>query len=592
MAYIQKTTPPPNKIYTFSLKNFVGGLNNRSELLEENQCYSVLNMAFSDDTVMEKRAGSTWFDTMKLDGEITYIDEFKPYNDTNVMLRASPKELYIGNVKIHNLSGQMTGVNFVGKYFFADGGNLYAYGKFPQTSTTYEKVTGTPVSGYILMRVVNPPANFTPLPAEHTRGVVVYNYTNKTVHYEPCKNEIEDPFKKSNVIPEKPRYVIVHNGRLFVSGSEKDNDNVFITDMNNPYYFPVSLPIQLPPNSDKVVGLHVYDDSVIVGRRQDIYAISGMTNRTDMGVPVFRLKRLNSHTGFANHQAVSIAHNYLFFLGSDGNAYALMTVSGSDRVLASSLLTRHVDFFRPPVNLSKSDLASATSIFHDDKWYLSMKDKIMVYSYRHQAWTMYNHLHARSFYNFNDVLIWGNIHGQICMPSEDFLDEGKPYEAFWMSRMFDMDDANSFKQFKEFFIVAHTFNDYNSDIRMTFEVDYSEVDGEVVIENQLSIWGKSKWGDRYINRNINASIPFVIGRRGRGIRFIFSNGYFESPPVATKEELEHYTGRKDGTLVMVLDENQYYLFEYGEWNPLPMERIDQAMRVYQVNGDYEFRGKR
>lgn len=567
-------------------------MNNRSEILQPNQCSDVLNMTFADDTVMEKRRGSTIVDTLRLNGELVFIDEYKPYNDTDVLIRATKTEIYVGNMKVANIKGQITGVNFAGKYFFADGEKFYVWGRFPQRSTTYEEVIGTPDANYLLMEVVNPPQGFTPLGTEHTRGKVKYDYTNRKVWYEPCQNEIEDPYKKSNVLPQNPRYIVVHNGRLFISGSKKDNDNVFISDLNNPYYFPVSLPMQLPPNSDKIVGLHVYDDSVVVGREEDIYVITGMTNRTDMGVPVFRLRKINTHTGFANHYAVNVAHNYLFFMGSDGNAYALSSIQGNERALASSILSRTIDFFRPPVNLTKQDIYEASSIFFDDKWYITMKDKIMIYSYRHQAWTMYNNLHARSFYKFNNVLFWGNKDGQLCMPSEDHLDQGEPYEAYWSSKTFDMGEPSYYKQFKDFFIIAHTFDNFNSDIGVTFEIDHIIVKENFLIKNQKSIWGKSRFGDRFINNNVNASLPFSIGRRGRTIRFIFRNGFEIGTPVSTVDELDGYLGKKEGLLVKVTSTNQYFSFINGTWVEQTMENLNQTMRIYSVNGDYELRGKR
>ncbi len=567
-------------------------MNNRSEILQPNQCSDVLNMIFADDTVMEKRRGSTIVDTLRLNGELVFIDEYKPYNDADVLIRATKTEIYVGNMKVANINGQITGVNFAGKYFFADGEKFYVWGRFPQTSTTYEEVIGTPYSNYLLMEVVNPPQNFTPLGTEHIRGKVKYDYTNRKIWYEPCQNEIEDPYKKSNVLPQNPRYIVVHNGRLFISGSKKNDDNVFISDLNNPYYFPVSLPIQLPPNSDKVVGLHVYDDSVVVGREEDIYVITGMTNRPDMGVPVFRLKKINTHTGFASHYAINVAHNYLFFLGSDGNAYALSGVQGNERVLASSILSKTVDFFRSPISLSKNDIYEASSIFFDDKWYITMKDKIMIYSYRHQAWTMYNNLHARSFYKFNNILIWGNKDGQLCMPSEDYLDQGKPYEAYWTSKNFDMDDATVFKYFREFFLVVHTYDTVKSDILLTFSVDYVDVKSRVLIKNELSVWGRSRFGDRFIIGNINTTFPFIIGRRGRTIRFTIRNCYFPSESVQTRAELEKHSYKGERTLVYVHDEGKYYLFEDDVWRPKTTYDLNQGMKIYQVSCDYEYRGKR
>lgn len=577
---------------TFSLTDFVGGLNNRSNVLESNQCSDVLNMAFSNDSVMEKRFGSTAFDALLISGELTFIDEFKPYQDADVMIRASATEMYMGNTKIKDLIGQVTGTNFNGKYFFSDGSGVYVYGKFPQTGGTYVGVTGTPTANYTLMQVVSPAVGYTPLDTTHVEGKTVYNYTNATVHYEPCQLELEDTFKQGNVVPFQPRFIVVKDGRLFASGSDKDNDNVYISDVNNPYYFPASLPIQLPPNSDRVVGLHVYDDSVVVGRRGDIHVILGSTNRTDMGVPVFRLNKLNSHAGFANHYAVDVGHNYLFFLGSDGNAYLMTNVTGGENVITSQILTKSVNIFKEPVNLVRNDIFTASSIFFEDNWYLTMKDKVLVYSYRNRAWTMYNNLHARSFYNFQNILVWGDKEGRTSIPSTDYLDYGKPFRAHWTSKQFDMDDANAFKQFREFFIVAHTFNDFLSNIYITFEIDYADVNSNIKIANQISVWGRSIFGDRFITRNINSSVPFVIGRRGRNLRFIISNGYHLQSTVALISDLESFINPKVGNMVLVQENDTYYVYEGGDWIPLLLEDLNQPMRVYQVNGEYEFRGKR
>jgi hypothetical protein len=592
MAYIQQNTPPPNKILTFSLTDFSGGLNNRANILEANQCSDVLNMSFSNDTVMEKRFGSTAFDALLLSGELTFIDEFKPYQEADIMIRASKTEMYVGNTKVKDLIGQVTGTNFNGKYFFSDGSGLYAYGKFAQTGGTYVTITGTPISTYTIMQIVSPAIGYTPLDTTHVEGKTVYNYTLGTVHYEPCANELSDTFKGTSVVPFQPRFIVVKDGRLFTSGSNKDNDNVNISDVNNPYYFPAVMPIQLPPNSDEVVGMHVYDGAVVVGRRRDIHVIHGVTNRTDMGLPVFELKKLNSHAGFANHYAVDTGHNYLFFLGSDGNAYLLNNVAGNQNVISSQIMTKSINIFEHPISLTKADMSDASSLFFEDNWYLTIKDKVLVYSYRHQAWTMYDSLHARSFYNFHNILIWGDKFGRTSIPSTDYLDYGTPFRAHWTSRQFDMDDANSFKQFREFFLVAHTFNDFLSNIYITFEIDYADVNSNIKIANQISVWGRSVFGDRFITRNINASVPFVIGRRGRNLRFIVSNGYYLMATVPLITGLETFINPKVGGMVFVTENSTYYVYENGDWISLLLEDLNQPMRVYQVNGEYEFRGKR
>lgn len=593
--YKQNSKIPPNKLHNFTLKNFAGGLNNLSENADDNQATDLLNMAFHGDDVMERRMGSAKFDTLTIAGEVSFIDEYRPYQEANKLIRASKTELYIDGVKVKDIVGQMYGTNYMGKYVFVDGSGIYVYGKFPQVDALpYSDVIGTPDPAYVMMKVVNPLEGYVPLTTEHKRGVTKYDYTNKFVYYEPCQLEIVDEFKGPNVLPVNPTIIVTHGARLFVSGVDADNDNVFLTDISNPYYFPVGLPLQVPPTSDRVVGMVVYDDSVIVGRKNDLFAITGVTNRTDInGFELFRIRRINSHTGFANGNSSDVANNYLFFLGSDGVCYALSSVRQDQRVLATTIISMQIDLFKYPISIDRADLALAASYYIDDKWYLSVKGVVLVYSYRHRAWSLYNNLHVRSFYNLNSVLIWGNKNGQTCKFSlVDTMDLTVPYRSFWTSKYFDMGDPSIYKQFREFFIVGHTYDVYLSDINLTFDIDYAEVKNQYTIANQMSLFGRAKWGDRFINRNIIASLPFVIGNRGRLIRFTLSCGYDVTDVVADVNARNDYVGRKVGTLLYVTSDASYHLFDGVVWTVLTQEDLNQRMRIYQVNGDYEFRGKR
>ena len=142
MAYIQKTIPSPNKVFEFSLNDFSGGMNNASKQLNANEATEILNMKFSDTTLMEKRKGQDYYDELvikdneeiPLPDEITFIDEFKPYTNPDVLIRASKLKIYADSTKIADVFGDVCGVNFNGIYVFADGSDLYAYGTFPKNN--------------------------------------------------------------------------------------------------------------------------------------------------------------------------------------------------------------------------------------------------------------------------------------------------------------------------------------------------------------------------------------------------------------------------------------------------------------------------
>lgn len=592
MPFIQKAVPPPNKVMNFSLRDFSGGMNNRSDQIKDNEASVVKNLMFADDTVLETRWGQKYYNDKVYDGEVIYIDEFKPYNDENQMIYATINTMYIGDKEIP-LKGRPCGVNHLGKYYFSDGEKLKVYGKFDDEASTYCNLIGAPITDYEVYDIVSPADGHSRLGTEHKQGVKVIDYTNKKVYYEPCENEFTDSYNGANKIPEKAKYIVSHGDRLYASGNDKDDDMIYITFSKNPLYFPSSLPVQVPPTSNKIIGMHVFDDSVVIGRENDIYTLTGKTNEPNLGIEVYKLKKLNTHTGFASHQAISIAHNYLIFLGSDGNVYAIQNARTYERDLATTILSRTIDLTKYPIECKKEDYSSATAFFDNDEWYLTIGDKTLVYSYRHMAWVMYEGLKMRSVYCKDGELIWGRPDGRIAtFDKETFKDFGEPYEVLWYSKSFDMDDANSYKQFREFFIVVKTFPQHLSDIYVTFEIDYADVKDRVVIENQIARWGYSKYGDRFINREINESLPFSIGRRGRNIRFKITNNYDLDGTVDTYADLENYPHKREGLLVKVTDENLYYLYRNRTWIPIESEKLNQRMKIFQINGDFEMRGKR
>lgn len=599
MRYIQRNIPNPSKVYSFALTNFIGGLNNKDYQPNENECTSVMNMAFMDDGIMEKRRGVTYFDSMTLPDPIVWIDEFMPSNpdapnDVNQLIRATKKAIYFDANLVRSIPNnkRVHGVNHEGKYFFVDGSGLFAYGRFTDKAGDFVRIVGTATTNFILMEIVSPPSGFTPKPKPAKEGVTVLDYTNRKVWYEPCEYEIEDTYKEGNVVPKNPRFIVQREGRIYIAGDDKDNDTVAISDTGNPYYFPAVLPLQLPPNSDRVAGLAVYNDAVVVGRRLDIHAIIGDTNRTDAGLPVFQLKKLNAHFGFASQDSVVQAHNYLFFLGSDSNFYVLRNLEYSSDVLSTQMISQTVNIHADPISVLKDEIWESSGGFFNDCYYVSVGNKILVYHYLHRAWTVYDNIDASCFYVLFNALLFGGKNGRILMRGNDYLDLGKPFKSWWRTKWLDMGDPNAFKMFKDFFIVSRGTTDYISTVNLKFEVDYQDVDAEVDISTNFSIYGKAVWGDYFINRPVNTSRPFQIYRRGRTIRITFWNSETVSINVATKADLYKIAKPQIGMVAYVTDESKYYILEGLDWRIWEESEFNQGMCLLQLSGEYEFKWKR
>lgn len=600
MAYIQRISPPTNKIIPFTIAQFNGGLNNRTtNVLAPNEAGDLLNMSFYDGMIMERRKGSKLYNTFTHPEAVTHLDEYKPYSGTNPLVIGGKSQVvfYTNGTGITvDLAGNgLDGENFMGRYVFADSDTLRVYGLWSGlTASTYVRIVGTKPTAMTDLTVVSTPAVYTPLDNTYKKGVTVYDFNQMMVWYEPCANEKADPYLGLSVVPTAPRYVASLKGRLYVSGSSSADDTVYMSQTGNPFYFPVSTGLQVPPNSDKIMGLVVYDDAVVVGRKRDIHIITGVTNDPELGTEMFAIKRLNTHTGFVSNKAVNVAHNYLFFLGFDGNAYALASARNDTKVLATTLISRQVDLKLKPFNFSQTDIESGVSYFFDGVWYLSIKGYVLLYDYRIQAWTVWNNLNIRSFYNMDSVLLWGNEQKQVCMQSTDYLDQGLPYISYWQSSSFDMGDPSTFKQFRDSYILAHTFTGYESDIRVGFELDYADINGSIVIPNEVAKWGVARFGDKYLAREINPSLPFTIGRRARTMKIRMTNGYTIKGTLTEYTDLALVKGMRQDDVYKVTIGGKYYVYNEStsSWDELSTTKFNQPMRVYQINGEYELRGKR
>src|SRR5690606_15407845 len=143
MAWVQTTKIPPNRRLEFTLRDFSGGLNNRSTVIEDNEASDLRNMAFLTNDVMEKRHGYKKYDDLILDDAITHVNLYRPYTEEDELIRATNHEVYADGRKIADVQGEIDSVNYQGQFFFCDGEDLFVYGKHPSETGTYLEIIGT-----------------------------------------------------------------------------------------------------------------------------------------------------------------------------------------------------------------------------------------------------------------------------------------------------------------------------------------------------------------------------------------------------------------------------------------------------------------
>jgi hypothetical protein len=540
---------------------------------------------------MEKRKGYSRYNETLYPGGIEYLDTFKT-KEIEVMMVCTPTKLYADGLEICTVNKTIVGLTYLNNYYFVDGENIRVFGKMPQTPSSHIVLIGTPINEYKVFTIVNPPTGFTPLAKPAIFGKWNYDYDYSNIWYEPCQNELEDTYKGANLLPTSPTIIAMHGDRLYMNGDAVNPGNVFITDVQNAFYMPVGLPIQMPPNGQEINSMSVYMDSLVVGRKTDVNIIYGNTNRTTLDSGIFTRKSMNVHCGMANHNATSLAHDMLFYLGDDGIVYRMITPQSDIKTLSTRVISSSLDLKTYPINLTQDKFREMTSLFHDELYYLFHKDVTLVYSYKYQAWTIYKGLSITCATVKDDVIYFGGSDGYVYIQNNDYNDNDMPYPAYWGGKRLDFGTSSNYKQFKDIYVVAHVFDNYKSDIRIRYEIDYVDVQQIAEIKNQISKWGNTLWGDRFITRNISPSLPINIGRRGRKLRINIMNGYIVDNVFTTYENMINQIYPVTGQLYKALDVNKFYFYNIGVYTEIDRSELFQPMKVYEINGEYQIKEKR
>lgn len=104
-----------------------------------------------------------------------------------------------------------------------------------------------------------------------------------------------------------------------------------------------------------------------------------------------------------------------------------------------------------------------------------------------------------------------------------YNDNGVYYKSYWDSRDFDMRKPHLLKQFRKIWVTADVYKYFTSVLNVIAYIDYEEVGSGITISNQISLWGFSRFGDKFLTRNIITPTPLQVNRRGRIAKFKVAN---------------------------------------------------------------------
>jgi len=581
--YIQNNFNPaskPDTILSATVDDFSGGINNRVTpiLLKPNEALDLYNIKLSNQA--EKRTGTEAYDTLITDGEIVYMDVYKPINLPEVLIRATATSVYAGETKIKTVTGKIQGTNYVGNYYFVDGSKFYQYdgtnvyeivappeqhlnGAVSAAATTIiidewddrivigtkgqiESATG--IDKFTVATINKATKTFTitaglayahvdesfirlyqPLDNTHYQGVYGINETLKLKWYEPCDFELDDDYKGEHLLPNNCSCCTIDSERIYISGCLDNPNEIYISDINNPFYFPVTLGVQCPPDGDKVIDLIPFDDAIVAGRSKDVHVIYGTTNNLDLS-DQFEIRKFDTHTGFSSINNARLVNNYMFYMGSDMNVYGMTTIMNNNNVLATTIINKDkIDFTKKPFEFTLDDIANCPAIYYKDEYYIIIDDIVVVYNYINRNWTKYHDLNASFFLIKDNELIAGTNDGLTIKFTDTYNDSGKAIKCYYKTGQMNLNNPINFKNFQDMFAITHTWDNYESSITLNALIDYNEIVSSTDIFSLISRFGVTTFGERLVSSNIVQTDYIPINLRGRVISYVFSNNELDEP---------------------------------------------------------------
>lgn len=563
MAWINNLKYTEPERFTFRLNDFTGGINNSTTetRIKLNEASDMLNVCFEQDGLLKKRGG---FKVEKIFSELLtgvsssvlkvfQIEPFGTHDKGYLILTDGVELIYIttkGKPKVipwkKPVNSVIDGCQFSDKFMFVDGSRYISFFKIDEL----ESDTGVEEEDKVYRYLIASPWG-EPKPTPSYEGEFLEKAlegeedTTKLYCYQPCQYELEDGYKGTNMCENLFATMIrVYKDRLIVAGNiggsgeneRPDPNMIYISDILNPIYFPAGLPIQTPPTGDKITCLRPFNDSLIIGRKEDIYSLTGTTNRTSSSSTSFELNKINTHTGIANNYCADIVFNYLFYVGSDGNCYKITSTSTSELILNTQQVNIKVDFKLPPFSKSLSEIRNAHTGFDPIKgeWYVQIGYDTFIYNYRNFAWVRWNGVECiqfmpsvDKFYYIKEDCSFNVIDDEIMYDTYSSNPDIKlPIHMYWSSKNIDFDMPSRVKQIRDTFLISEIVGDKPSTIKISYETDYVAVTKENTINNEVAKWNMAVWDThRFVSKNIIRSLPIIVGRRCRNFKVLIQNGY-------------------------------------------------------------------
>jgi hypothetical protein len=279
--------------------------------------------------------------------------------------------------------------------------------------------------------------------------------------------------------------------------------------------------------NDEIVELKVFRNALIILCKRSAWALKG----DGATLADYELIKINVPKGCISPGSVQEVGNNLFYLAED-HVYSIFATEQD--YISAQIMSAPVQPILKGIGLT--DKAQASSIFHDNKYYLSFPSGLtLVYDITLECWTKYTKIKATSYVAIDNELYFSARDGYIYRFDENkFSDDGTPISFVMKTKILDFDLPVQVKKIRRMWLIQKQFGGYASTLsgrinvdQLTF-IELSEL-GVDLTKGMGAIGGKSIWGEAKWGSSDTVQHEVKLQKKGKSLQVEISNNNVDEP---------------------------------------------------------------
>jgi len=350
--------------------------------------------------------------------------------------------------------------------------------------------------------------------------------------------------------PPVASYVALHKDYLFLAGNSTYPSRLWYSNLDDVETWTSTDFIDVnTDDGDKITGLFVTLDSLIIFKEYNVYILYGDTPSYTEGLTLWRIKKASTDTGSVNQGSITSYGKNLVYLSRNKGIQAFGGSAATTEVefdsIVSAAMSENIQDTMDGLNETRFDQAEA--IIYDNKYICSVpngssttNDLNLVYDFYkgkddRSGWTLWD-IPANCWCIFRtsgiDYCYFGSTTtGTIYrITPSTYTDNGTAIDAYYQTKDFDFStDKNNLsandKIYRKLYVILNKSEDF--DITVTPEVDFGDtsIDAISIGANASdSLWDTMVWGtDRWGAATTSTSDKQIMNARGKYINYKFAN---------------------------------------------------------------------